>query len=313
LGDDHFMLEADSESLAQVHALQLSMLVEVDRVCRAYDMEYFLIFGTLLGAVRHGGFIPWDDDIDIGVFREDYDNLLALLETELDQRRYVVQTAENDAGAAFPYAKIRCLRTLFEEAVTAPDAQQNQGVFIDIFPLDNAPDDEKEAKRLKSRFIRHNLAYRYKVEGYRSDRLFVNAALAVRALRDIPTLLTKRREIMTSCEDASSRLLIAFPAAVADYDSSFLERDQMRPARQIDFCGYKVMAPAQTDVQLRALFGDYMSLPPKSARVGHRLRAFSIDEDHWSAELARYLPAVGRDRFKESEGGTIYDESTAHG
>ena len=79
-----FVLRPGSREIQQVHALQLHLLSEVDRLCRAHGIHYYLLFGTLLGAVRHAGFIPWDDDVDIGVKRDDYDRLLDLLELELD-------------------------------------------------------------------------------------------------------------------------------------------------------------------------------------------------------------------------------------
>lgn len=303
MSKEGFYLAVGSLEMQQIHALQLAMLHEVDRICRKHGKSYYLLFGTLLGAVRHGGFIPWDDDIDIGIFRDDYDEVLTLLEEELDSNRYCVQTAENDAGATFPYAKVRCQNTVFAELVAPPDAEHHQGVFIDLFPLDNVPDDEREASRMKRRFIRRNLAYRYKVEGYRSERWYVNAVLSLYALSDIPTLLTKRKAAMTACTDGQSRRVIAFPAATADYDTSYLERAQMSPPQDISFCGFQVMAPAQTEVQLILLFGDYRQLPPVQQRRGHLLRAVSIDADFWADELLRYGAAAAFDKMKEATGG----------
>lgn len=287
-----FVLEAGSEEMKQVHALQLAMLLEVDRACRQHGLEYYLIFGTLLGAVRHGGFIPWDDDIDIGVMREDYDELLSLLNEELDSKKYFVQTAENDGGITIPFAKIRCHHTRFVEAVAAENAEYHQGVFLDIFPLDNAPDNPAARRKQKAAYLRRHLSYRYKVEGYRSERWWVNLILALSAFSDIPTQLQKRYKAMTDCSDNQSREVIAFPGAAADYDSSFLVRNELAPAVDIKFCRHSVMAPAKSKVQLESLFGDFMCLPPQEARKGHVLREFSLDTEFWAHELSTYLPFV---------------------
>jgi len=128
-----FVLRPGSREIQQVHALQLHLLSEVDRLCRAHGIHYYLLFGTLLGAVRHAGFIPWDDDVDIGVKRDDYDRLLDLLELELDPERYFIQTAANDAGITIPFAKVRCQKTIFEEYNAPVGAEYHQGVFLDIF------------------------------------------------------------------------------------------------------------------------------------------------------------------------------------
>lgn len=307
---DGFYLSPNSEEIRQVHALQLELLLETDRICRRHDINYYLLFGSLLGAVRHGGFIPWDDDMDIGLLRPDYDRLLTILETELDGTRYVLQTAENDAGLSIPYAKIRCRYTAFIEKAALPSAEFHQGVFIDLFPLDRVPDDHKAQNRLKQRYLLTHFALRYKLDHYRSERWWVNLIYRMAALSDIPSLLTKRRNVMTSCRNDQSGRVIAFPASRADYDTSFLFRAELDPPSELDFCGYRLMAPAAADVQLRSLFGDYMHLPPESERHGHLLRAFDIDTRFWADVLDRHRQAVRTDSMglfsgvREVQGGS---------
>ncbi|HHX38250.1 MAG TPA: LicD family protein, partial [Clostridiaceae bacterium] len=232
-----FVLRPGSREIQQVHALQLHLLSEVDRLCRAHGIHYYLLFGTLLGAVRHAGFIPWDDDVDIGVKRDDYDRLLDLLELELDPERYFIQTAANDAGITIPFAKVRCQKTIFEEYNAPVGAEYHQGVFLDIFPLDNVPDDDKAARRMKLKFLYYHFSLRRKVEGYRSNRWYVNLLYSIGALHDIPTLLQKRHRVMTSCQDDQTFRLIAMPSARVDYDESYVLREQMDPPIDIDFCG----------------------------------------------------------------------------
>lgn len=306
---DGFYLSPASEEIRQVHALQLELLLETDRICRRHHINYYLLFGSLLGAVRHGGFIPWDDDMDIGLLRPDYDRLLAVLETELDETRYVLQTAENDAGLSVPYAKIRCQHTAFVEKAALPDAEFHQGVFIDLFPLDPVPDDPKAQKRLKNRYLLTHLALRYKLDHYRSERGWVNLIYRMAAWRDIPSLLIKRHDIMTSCRDNQSKRVIAFPSSRIDYDTSFLLRAELDPPSEVDFCGYRLMAPAAAAVQLQSLFGDYRQLPPESGRHGHLLRRFDIDTRFWADVLDRHRQAVRIDRMGLFSGGNPESEA----
>ena len=164
--------------------------------------------------------------------------------------------------------------------------------FLIFFPLDNVPDNDKANRRMKFQFYYH-FALRRKVENYKSNRWYINFLYALGAVHDIPTLLQKRHDVMVSCDDDTSRRLIAMPSARQDYDDSYLLREQMDPPIDLDFCGHKFMAPKDTQVQLEMLFGDYMELPPPESRLGHRLRRFEIDEYFWKDILEQFLPQVG--------------------
>ncbi len=133
------MIELDDETLRKLQMIELEMLVEVDRICRENDIPYMIIGGTLLGAVRHGGFIPWDDDADLAMLREDYDRFRRVCEKELDKERFYFQDAWNTEGYRWSYGKIRRKDTLFlrEHQEHMP---YEQGAFIDIFPVDGVPD-----------------------------------------------------------------------------------------------------------------------------------------------------------------------------
>mgnify|MGYP002622118597 CR=1 FL=1 len=114
------------------------MLVWLDGVCRKHGIRYWLCSGTLLGCVRHGGYIPWDDDLDVEMLREDYLRLLKVLPQELPDR-YALQTAETDPNYFFAFAKLRDLRSHMEEVNHYDRIFKYRGIFIDIFPLERAP------------------------------------------------------------------------------------------------------------------------------------------------------------------------------
>jgi lipopolysaccharide cholinephosphotransferase len=117
----------------------LDMVEEIDRICRKYDIKYFLIAGSLLGAIRHKGFIPWDDDIDIALFREDYDRLEKILPTELPPNLFM-QTTSTDPGYETAHMKIRLAGTaaILKGAILS-HRRYNMGLFVDVFALDGVP------------------------------------------------------------------------------------------------------------------------------------------------------------------------------
>lgn len=133
-----------SSDIKKVWAIQLDLLAETIRICREYNINYFLSGGSLLGAVRHGGYIPWDDDLDIMMFREDY-NRFCEIAPKAFKSPYFFQTEKTDPGYLLRHAKIRngettCLFKILEKY----DCKFNQGIFLDVFPLDNIPDDMNE-------------------------------------------------------------------------------------------------------------------------------------------------------------------------
>lgn len=131
-------MKITNEQLIKLHELELDMLTEVRRVCELNNIKYFIIGGTMLGAVRHKGFIPWDDDADVGMLREDYEKFRKVCETDLNHEKYYFQDDRNTKGYRWGYGKIRRKNTLFLRE-NQRHLDFGQEVFIDIFPLDNVP------------------------------------------------------------------------------------------------------------------------------------------------------------------------------
>ena len=122
-------------TLRDVQKVQLEILLEFDRICRKHGLKYLLFAGTLLGAVRHKGFIPWDDDIDVCMLRGDYERFLTVCKDELSAELFL-QTTDTDREYPLQFAKLRKNNTRFVEK-SMSDLKIHHGVFIDIFPLDN--------------------------------------------------------------------------------------------------------------------------------------------------------------------------------
>ena len=125
------------EALRKLQNEELDILLAVSRFCEENGIEWFMMSGTALGALRHGGFIPWDDDIDIGMFREQYDRFLQLAACNLPNG-YSIHTFDNTHGFASMFAKVYKDGTIFQTAETK-DTDCDQAIFIDIFPFDLNP------------------------------------------------------------------------------------------------------------------------------------------------------------------------------
>lgn len=129
------MIELDDITLKKLQNIELEILIEIDRICRKYNIKYTIFGGTMLGAIREKGFIPWDDDADIAMLRPEYERFRIACKESLDKSRFYFQDNRNTQGYRWGYGKIRRKNTVFlrENQEHMP---YKQGVFIDIFPID---------------------------------------------------------------------------------------------------------------------------------------------------------------------------------
>ena len=140
------MVEITQLQKDQLKEIQLDLLKKFINACEKLNLEYYIIAGTLIGAIRHKGFIPWDDDIDVAMKRKDYNVFIKRAQEFLPQEDYFVQTSASDPEWPMNYCKLRNSKTTFVEC-SVKKLHINHGVYIDIFPLDYYPEDEKVAKQ----------------------------------------------------------------------------------------------------------------------------------------------------------------------
>ena len=124
-----------NKQLRKLQMVELDILVEVDRICRKHNIEYFLAGGTLIGAIRHNGFIPWDDDIDISMTRENYNKFIEVQKKELNTDKYYFESMETDENCGMLYAKVKRKNSKYIEFASDSN-RDNLGIWIDIFPID---------------------------------------------------------------------------------------------------------------------------------------------------------------------------------
>ncbi len=226
----------------------LALLDFIDAVCKKHHIAYWLSSGTLLGAVRHGGFIPWDDDLDIEMLRADYDKLMKVLPLELPDN-LVLQTAHTDKDYVAPYSKLRELNSSISEVNGVGTNYKYNGIYIDIFYLEAIP-------RPLVKFSSRLHGYVYRLSYIKNDRLEIKKGV----MRSLLFLLTN---VIYPFFRFLAKL---FPTQELRLGpgSGFLgprRRKDIFPLKEIMFEGKMFSAPNNCDGYLSLLYGDYMKLP----------------------------------------------------
>lgn len=258
-------MEPSQEQVAELKQIETDILRRFVEICGRLNLRYYLLGGTLLGAVRHQGFIPWDDDIDVGMLREDYEIFLEHGQVLLPDNLFI-QTIWTDSGYLNCFAKIRNSNTAFIETAAAK-RKMNHGVFIDIFPLDHYPQNIQQQKKIdaQKRIYTQRINSLYVSKHSLSIRgMLINALLKVRypSYRSV----LRKRDAMYKAE--ASGVLIANHGG-AWGKKEIVPADWYGEGVEVNFEGMKVMAPTQYDKWLTQVYGDYMQLPPVEKRVGH--------------------------------------------
>lgn len=253
--------------LERLHQSLLLILDEIDRICRKHHIQYFLDSGTALGAVRHGGFIPWDDDADVGMLRAEYERFLRVAADELDPQ-FFLQTRETDPDFFKFSAKIRLNNTFFPEERNE-GTSVHQGIFVDIFPFDYINDDEKKAisdiKKSRRLYMLWGLRHRHP----QNERFFRKGIRAI--MRIIPEDSIERKCIthFQKYNDKPTNTLVSYSYKMNGYMILYFKRDDMYPSTDIQFENRQYMIMNHYDAYLKRMYGDYMQLPPEEKRKWH--------------------------------------------
>ncbi|CAM4011829.1 phosphorylcholine transferase LicD [Listeria booriae] len=264
--------------LEQVKRVELSILVDVAALCDKHDLTYYLIGGTLLGAIRHDGFIPWDDDIDIAMPRKDFETFQKIAQTELPESLFL-HYGTTDPDYYLPIIKIKKNGTIFEEQ-SASSSIKHKGIFIDIFPLDNANTNTGFRFHTKGMLIKQIKNYLFlKINQEKQLSAWKKAILNL--TKPIPAsfvfqLLTKYMQTETS-EDA--------PFYV-NYGSQYGYKKQTMPKEMYDapskttFEDQLFKIPRETPQLLERIYGkNYMDIPPASKRITHNPKRIQLNEE----------------------------------
>lgn len=253
----------------------LNILIELDKYCSQHGIYYYLCAGTLLGAVRHQGFIPWDDDIDVAIGRPQYDKLLELSRiNDTFGGHYKIISFENGTSH-YPFIKVLDTDTYTEQTFT--DEENENSLWVDVFPFDGVPTNVNERKKLyrKELVVRKilNLNFAKMGKGQTKGRTFLKFLLIPLAkLYGVQRANNQIDKLCRSVDYSSSTLL--GDIVWGDYNKEIVTKKEFEKYVFVTFEGHRFKTMACWDKYLKELYGNYMQLPPESQRQDHQLKVW---------------------------------------
>ena len=273
--------QLSEKELADLKAKELDILVKFDRMCKENNLRYFITAGTLLGAVRHKGFIPWDDDIDLMMPREDYEKLLSVWDQSAP-KGYILQNTRTDSDFTQNFTKIRKDHTTFLQDEAERTKHYHKGIFVDIFPGDRVPSGKLE-KTVQYIACAINLLYSRGHTSGSGGLIGKVENILLRAPKKKYATRRERAEKSIRRWNGNATLQYVFPNTIGCsrklYPANLFEN-----LKAMEFNGKQYMCAADPDTMLRIEYGDYMQLPPEEERVWKH-HPILIDFEHNYEEL----------------------------
>jgi lipopolysaccharide cholinephosphotransferase len=252
----------------------LDILLALDKVCKEQHLRYFIMAGTMLGAVRHKGFIPWDDDLDVGMPRADYDLLIANAQQWLPAQ-YEFICAENDTSYPLPFAKIQDADTTLIERI---GLKYVGGIYLDVFPLDGVPNHKIAQKIHFSRyqFYKKALYFIFRDPYKHGKGIHSWIPLFFRKCFTPAKIQQTIRNILTKCDFDKS-------AVVADYDDGskgIMDKKTVGTPTPVLFEGKKVWGVENSDAYLSQKYGNYMEIPKQGKQRQHNFYFLDLNKPY---------------------------------
>ena len=254
-------------SLSEIHAALFEILVEFDRVCREYNLRYSLDYGTLLGAVRHKGFIPWDDDVDVSMPRSDYERFLTLVnEGQIRFASHFMLSRDRGRGADYPYLKL--MDTRYKTSCFSHF--EVPYLFLDIFPVDGVPDlPEKQVRRWQKKVDRYNFVIGV-TRWYTFNSRFGFIAWILGFWYYLPFVFYGRKRAAAKLQALAKNYPFEKCSKVDvgwGLTHDYVERECFEHYCEVEFAGRKFMAISDWDKRLTVRYGDYMTPPKKIPQI----------------------------------------------
>jgi lipopolysaccharide cholinephosphotransferase len=263
------------------NAIITDILREFIKICKENNLVYYCCGGTAIGAIRHHGIIPWDDDIDVFMPQPDYDRFIQIT-TSRDMGNYEVLVPRVDTSCPNCMTKMCNRRTTLLEFADIPFIQ---GLFIDIFPIDGAPDNVEEARKMEYCFRK----LKFQLDAISAHYSFIRYVSLLKKRKEWGKFVWKtigflfrkfyRQHLLNKMKEIRYRYPYENSSIVAVYTGSYGPKEVF-PKAWLDgietFCfeGLKVNLPKGYDEYLRQYYGDYMQLPPEEKRIGHHQKAY---------------------------------------
>mgnify|MGYP004547446375 FL=1 len=263
--------ELDNNTLKELQKVELEILNEFERICKKYKLTYFAVGGTLIGTIRHKGFIPWDDDIDLGMPRKDYDKLIEICEnTDELNSNYYLQSGYDYENNWTCFTKIRKKNTLADEA-QIHHINKPKGIFIDIFPYDNVPSNRGVAFKIRNNLVKAiNETIFYKWKTKKLSDLRIKPLCLFLSMFSNKTLKVWLNKIAKKYNRRDCEYVINYLGAYSLNKETF-KKNVFTPIIMKKFAGRDIPVPNNYHFYLTQIYGDYLKLPPKEKRVNHSM------------------------------------------
>lgn len=267
-------------SLEEIKKIELDILINFDAFCKENNLKYYLSGGTLLGAIRHKGFIPWDDDIDVCMPRKDYEKLIKIFPYKFKDK-YILKATEKNNFIS-PFTKIVDSRTVIDLKYVKNKFEKS--LWIDIFPVDGLPSNKKKIKEIyiKVSFYRKLLVLntaKFKTsKGKLLKQIFKPFAIFIAKLIGVKFLIKKIENIALSNSYDKSEYVGAVTWGLYGIGEC-MKKSEFEKVVYVDFEGYKFPTFSCWDSYLRGLYRNYMELPPVEKRKTHEIEAYYIGDD----------------------------------
>ena len=258
----------NTEKLLAVQKLQINMMESIHNICVENGIAYYMIAGSALGAIRHKGFIPWDVDIDIAMLRKDYTVFKEVCKNKLPNHLeyYDYESAKN----FYPPHALVALKgsRLVNKYEEFNDKLQSYGIFIDVFPLDIAPDDKRLQKKQARRISLLNDIKYYKLRPFtKQDTIIKRIVKKLGTFLLSPVSISYINKIMQAemqrYDGVDSYNLVCSMASHYSYNKQCMNKELYGKPTLIEFAGHRFYAPERIEDYLTKLYGDYMKLPSK--------------------------------------------------
>ena len=260
-------------SVREIQLVSLEILKRIDAICKEQGLTYYLTYGTLIGAIRHNGFIPWDDDVDIAMPRKDYDALQCYFESHGAELQPLI-ALHNTKSRKLPFLITRITDTRYKQIGECSEDVPEMGAFVDVYPLDGLGSTEEEAIAEKKRCHSLSVAYLRSCNfscHNKGNGLFKRIAKTARAaLMRSPEYY--ENQLLLSCSNdiyESSSYIACKVWTVSRLSSVINPSCEFASVEYVPFEDMLAPVPAGFDSLLRRIYGDYMQLPPENERVGH--------------------------------------------
>ena len=265
-------------TVKEIQEVNLGILKHIDAFCKSRGLRYFLSDGTLLGAIRHRGFIPWDDDADVCMPRPDYNRFVR---EYIDTPKYKLCALER-RNSFMVYARLS-EREETKFIINAPWTFEDVGVSLDVLPLDGCSGDKEQFEDYAGRLVNFRnevvecrrkmkipLAYRHDPVGFAKDIVhhFTHFWKILKYSPKAKRLLLKERELRQMMDYTTSEYCTT-TLQVVNYEKKLWRREWFDESIKADFCGCEFPIPAGYDERLKAEYGDYMTPPPEKERADH--------------------------------------------